>query len=82
MEYYKQFNVVMNALDNRGELVSSIFWARDQLSCYLQGGLALAVFVSCLNIWLVHVSVTLCNKSKGQVYIGPSGPYPCLHSMK
>ena len=79
MEYYKQFNVVMNALDNRGETVP-LFWARDHLFCYLLGGLALAVFVSCLNNWLV--SMTSCNKSKGQVCIGPSGPYRCSHSLK
>ena len=37
MEYYKQFNVVMNALDNRGEL-ASISWSRGHLFFFYGGG--------------------------------------------
>ena len=52
MDYYKQFNVVMNALDNRGE-AASICYTRGHL--FATGGgwkghtvtLALTVFVNC-----------------------------------
>ena len=48
MEYYKQFNVVMNALDNRGE-VASMSWTRGHFIFLLgeweEGYLLLSLFL-------------------------------------
>ena len=61
MEYYKQFNVVMNALDNRGEVASiHVSWSGlgvIYFATWWEGGLslALAVFVSYLDYWLVSI---------------------------